>query len=96
MRPLSTRVAQIVYRNLNESTGVTGTSPGMLTVRDWSLAAGRSMTDDDVKSATKVAPFSDKRLLTTFLEALTPSTRLIRIKKIPFRVIGVWWKRGNR
>ncbi len=48
-------VAQIVYGHMNWSTGVVGTTPGMLIVRDWDLSAGRPFTDQDVKSATKVA-----------------------------------------
>src|SRR3990172_9605930 len=46
--------AQIVFGHVNWSTGVNGTTPSYLIVRDWGLSAGRSFTAQDVKSATKV------------------------------------------
>src|SRR5512143_1265723 len=48
-------VGQVVYGHLNWSTGITGTTPGYLNVREWDLVAGRPFTQQDVKSATKVA-----------------------------------------
>jgi putative ABC transport system permease protein len=92
--PMLNGVAQIVYGNLNWSTGVQGTSPGMLTVRDWSLASGRSMTDDDVKSATKVALLG-QTVVDNLFGGIDPVDQIIRIKKIPFRVIGVMVEKGQ-
>jgi putative ABC transport system permease protein len=53
--PLHNGVAQIVSGHLNWSTGVIGTTPSLLVVRDWELSSGRPFTVQDVKSATKVA-----------------------------------------
>ena len=92
--PILNGVAQIVYGNLNWSTGVYGTSPGMLTVRDWTLASGRPMTDDDVKSATKVALLG-QTVVDNLFGGIDPVDQIIRIKKIPFRVIGVLAEKGQ-
>ncbi|HUJ90909.1 MAG TPA: ABC transporter permease [Syntrophorhabdales bacterium] len=92
--PVLNGVAQIVYGNLNWSTSVYGTSPGMLTVRDWSLASGRPMTDDDVKSATKVALLG-QTVVDNLFGGIDPIDQIIRIKKIPFRVIGVMSEKGQ-
>ena len=86
--------AQIVSGNLNWSTRVTGTTPGMLSVRDWLLSSGRSVTDDDVKSATKVALLG-QTVVDNLFGGIDPIDQIIRIKKIPFRVIGVMASKGQ-
>ena len=53
--PILNGVAQIVFGNQNWSTNVSGTTPGLLEVRDWPIAAGRPFTEDDVRNASKVA-----------------------------------------
>ncbi|HTP06551.1 MAG TPA: ABC transporter permease [Nitrospirota bacterium] len=92
--PVLGGVAQIVVGHLNWSTGVTGTTPGMLTVRDWPLASGRSFTDQDVKSATKVALLGQTVVDNLFGEQ-NPVGQTIRIKNVPFTVIGVLSVKGQ-
>src|SRR3972149_5094123 len=52
--PILSGVAQVVYGNQNWSTGVVGTTPSMLYVRDWQLEQGRPFTEEDVRNANKV------------------------------------------
>ncbi len=92
--PVLNGAAQIVYGNLNWSTGVSGTSPGMLVVRDWPLAEGRGFTDEDVRSATKVALLG-RTVVDSLFGGIDPLEQVIRIKKIPFRVIGVLETKGQ-
>jgi putative ABC transport system permease protein len=92
--PILNGAAQIVYGNLNWSTGVYGTSPGVLSVRDWPLAAGRPLTDEDVRSATKVALLG-QTVVDNLFGGIDPLDQVIRIKKIPFRVIGVMATKGQ-
>jgi putative ABC transport system permease protein len=86
--------AQVVFGNLNWSTVVTGTSPGMLIVRDWALDSGRPFTDQDVKSATKVALIGQTVVDNLFGEQ-NPVGQTIRIKNVPFTVIGVLASKGQ-
>src|SRR5512135_3727810 len=86
--PVLSGVAQIVYGNLNWSTGVVGTTPDMLEVRDWSLSSGRPFTDDDVRSATKVALLG-QTVVNSLFGPVDPVGQIVRIKNIPFTVIGV-------
>jgi len=86
--------AQIVSGNLNWSTRVTGTTSGMLSVRDWLLSSGRAMTDDDVKSAAKVALLG-QTVVDSLFGGIDPIDQIIRIKKIPFKVIGVMVSKGQ-
>jgi putative ABC transport system permease protein len=92
--PIHNGVAQIVYSNLNWSTLVTGTTPAMLEVRDWPLAAGRSFTDDDVRSATKVCLLG-QTVVTNLFGTIDPLGQIIRIKNIPFTIIGVLDRKGQ-
>ena len=91
--PIHNGVAQIMYGHLNWSTGVIGTTPGMLIVRDWELSAGRSFTTQDVKSATKVCLLGQTVVDNLFGEQ-NPVGQTIRIKNVPFTVIGVLATKG--
>jgi putative ABC transport system permease protein len=92
--PVLGGVAQVVVGHLNWSTGVTGTTPGMLTVRDWPLASGRPFIDQDVKSATKVALLGQTVVDNLFGDQ-SPLGQTIRIKNVPFTVIGVLSVKGQ-
>ncbi len=92
--PVLGGVAQVVYGHLNWSTGVTGTTPGMLEVRDWSLSSGRPFTEQDVKSATKVALLGQTVVDNLFGDQ-NPVGQAIRIKNVPFTVIGVLAPKGQ-
>ena len=92
--PVLGGVAQIVYGHMNWSTGVTGTTPGMLEVRDWRLSSGRPFTEQDVKSATKVALLGQTVVDNLFGDQ-NPVGQTIRIKNVPFTVIGVLAPKGQ-
>ena len=92
--PVLGGVAQVVYGNQNWSTAVTGTSPSMLIVRDWDLSAGRPFTDEDVKSATKVCIIG-QTIVDNLFGSIDPVGQVIRIKKIPFTVVGILEAKGQ-
>lgn len=92
--PVLNGVAQVVYRHQNWSTGVVGTTPGMLEVRDWPLALGRSFTQQDVKSAAKVCLLG-QTVVDNLFGSMDPLGQIVRIKKIPFTVIGVLATKGQ-
>src|SRR4030043_536743 len=70
------------------------TTPGMLTVRDWPLASGRPFTDQDVKSATKVCLLGQSVVDNLFGD-MNPVGQVIRIKNVPFTVVGVLTAKGQ-
>ncbi|MEJ2695558.1 MAG: ABC transporter permease [Candidatus Sulfobium sp.] len=92
--PVLSGVAQVVYGHLNWSTGVEGTTPGMFNVRDWPVASGRLFTAQDVKSATKVCLLG-QTVVDNLFGGQNPVGRIVRIKKIPFTVIGVLAPKGQ-
>ncbi len=92
--PVLHGVAQVVYGNQNWSTGVYGTTPGIFVVRDWSLAEGRIFTDQDIRSAAKVAILG-RTVADNLFGASNPVGNIIRIKKVPFTVIGLLSEKGQ-
>ena len=92
--PTYGRVAQIVYGNQNWSTGVSGTTPSMLAVRDWALTEGRPFTDEEVRNSSKVAILGQTVVKNLFGDS-DPVGESIRIANRPFLVIGVLEAKGQ-
>ncbi|HET6515846.1 MAG TPA: ABC transporter permease [Thermodesulfovibrionales bacterium] len=92
--PVLNGVAQIVYGHQNWSTVVVGTTPGMLEVRDWPLSAGKPFTQQDINSATKVCLLG-QTVVDNLFGDMNPVGQVVRIKKIPFIVIGVLAVKGQ-
>lgn len=87
-------VAQVVFGNQNWSTIVNGTTPEALEIRNWSLASGRSFTQQDVDGATKVCLLG-KTVVENLFGGVDPIGQIVRIKKVPFTVIGVLAPKGQ-
>ncbi|MBI5044302.1 MAG: ABC transporter permease [Candidatus Levybacteria bacterium] len=92
--PIHSGVAQVVYGNQNWSTGVTGTTPDILKVREWSLSAGKPFTEQDVKSATKVCLLG-QTVVDNLFGDINPVGKIIRIKNVPFTVVGTLESKGQ-
>jgi len=86
--------AQVVFGNQNWSTIVMGVTPEMLTVRDWPLVAGRNISQSDVDGATKNCLIGQTVAENLFGDA-DPIGQIIRIKKVPFIVIGLLDRKGQ-
>ncbi|MBI5197676.1 MAG: ABC transporter permease, partial [Nitrospirae bacterium] len=92
--PIFNGIAQVVYGNQNWATGIQGTTSGMLTVRDWGIFSGRAFTDQDIRSATKVAILG-RTVVDNLFGDMDPLGQVIRIKKVPFTIIGVLETKGQ-
>ena len=92
--PVLEEAAQIVYGNANWSTGITGTDNRMFEIKEWDLAYGRFFSETDIKNAAKSAILGKTVVLELFGD-LDPLGKTIRIKGIPFKVIGVLKERGQ-
>jgi putative ABC transport system permease protein len=92
--PIFNGNAQIVFGNQNWSTGIYGSTPSVLYVRDWPLTAGRIFNDQEVKSASKVCLIG-KTIVDNLFGDMDPIGRIIRIRKLPFTVVGVLAEKGQ-
>jgi len=86
--------AQVVFGNQNWSTIINGTIPEALEIRDWSLSSGRSFTQQDIDGATKVCLLG-KTVVDNLFGGIDPIGQIIRIKMVPFTVIGVLASKGQ-
>lgn len=92
--PFSTGSAQVVYGNQNWFTAVVGTTPSMFFIRDWNFTAGRSFTDQDVKNMAKVCVLG-QTVVENLFGKTDPIGKIVRVKNVPFVVIGVLEKKGQ-
>ena len=86
--------AQVVAGNLNWGTQIQGYSPDFVDIRSWPVSSGTFFTDQDVRGATKVCVLG-KTVVDNLFPDQDPVGQIIRIKKLPFRVIGVMSKKGQ-
>ena len=86
--------AQVVYGNLNWSTVIQGVTADYFEARDWPVVDGRAVNPEDVDGATKIALVGQTTALNLFGEA-EPLGQIIRIKKVPFTVVGVLGRKGQ-
>jgi putative ABC transport system permease protein len=92
--PSLSGVAQVVFGNQNWSTVVNGTTPEILEIRDWPLSSGRPFTQQDIDGATKVCLLG-KTIVDILFGGIDPIDQVIRIKNVPFTVIGVLAPKGQ-
>jgi len=93
--PAVRTVAQVVFGNMNWSTAIQGTTPEFVFVRQWPVANGVFITDSDVRGAAKVCVLGQNVAQQLFAGA-DPVGQTVRIKDMPFRVVGVLTAKGGQ
>jgi putative ABC transport system permease protein len=88
------RLEQIVAGNLNWGTLVHGVAPEFQPIREWQLADGRFLHDGDMDSAAKVVVLGETVVRNLFGND-DPIDAVVRIRNIPFRVVGVLAPKGQ-
>jgi putative ABC transport system permease protein len=94
MSPMVRSGAQCIYRENDWATSVQGVGVDYPRVRNWAVADGEFFTDSDVRSGTRVcllgATVADK-----LFGGESPVGETIRIRNMPFRVVGTMAKKGS-
>lgn len=85
---------QVVFGNNNWSTIIQGTTPDFFEIRDFRVQYGRPFTRQDVDGATKVA-LVGQTVVENLFGSSDPIGQIIRIKKVPFTVLGVLTPKGQ-
>jgi putative ABC transport system permease protein len=88
-------VMQIVYGNQNVNVPVNGISPTYLTIRDWSFTSGGPFTEEEMEATSRVALLGQTVVENLFPSGEDPVGKMIRIKNVPFRIIGVLAPKGQ-
>ncbi|MCX6132693.1 MAG: ABC transporter permease [Ignavibacteriales bacterium] len=85
---------QVIAGNLNWSTGISGVGNDYLEIRQWTVEYGEFFTDADVKAAAKVCVLG-KTVADNLFPESSPVEQTIRIRNVPFKVVGVLMKKGQ-
>jgi putative ABC transport system permease protein len=88
-------VMQIVYGNQNWNAPVNGISPSYLTIRDWSYTSGGPLSQVDEETAARVALVGQTVVENLYDSGEEPVGSTVRIKSVPFRVVGVLAPKGQ-
>jgi len=84
---------QVLANGLNWNTTVQGSSPDFVVIRNWTIEAGENFTDHDVRSAAKVCVIG-KTVADQLFPDGDPVGQMLRIRNLPFRVVGVLGSKG--
>jgi putative ABC transport system permease protein len=86
--------AQVIWGNANWATQLYGTTPEYLDVRQWPLAAGRSFEPSELTGAGKVC-LVGQTVVRQLFGNTDPLGQVVRIKRVPFTVVGVLETKGQ-
>src|SRR6185295_11791943 len=84
---------QIAAGNQNWSTQILGESADYFTLRQWPVVTGAGFSEQDVRSANKVAVLG-QTIVDQLFPGEDPIGQIVRIKSAPFKVIGVLRPKG--
>jgi putative ABC transport system permease protein len=92
--PIVRGSAQVVIGNLNWSTVVLGVTPGFFDAREWDVESGRGFNPEEIEGAGKVVLLGETVVRNLF-EDQDPVGQQVRIRNVPFQVIGVLAHKGQ-
>jgi putative ABC transport system permease protein len=92
--PYITGRAHVVSANLNWWTAIRGVTSEYFPTRDWDVVAGRTISPGEVEGAWKVAVIGQTVARNLFADQ-EPVGLMIRIRNVPFTVIGVLDGKGQ-
>lgn len=85
---------QLIYANNNYPSSVTGVAPDYLEIRQLSIEKGDIFGDAEINSSAKVCVVGKTIVDNLFTNGEDPIDKIIRVNKIPFRIIGVLKSKG--
>jgi putative ABC transport system permease protein len=85
---------QVVVGNSNWSTAMQGVTPEYFQARDWGVVSGRLLTAEDVDAAAKVVLLG-QTVAENLFGGSDPLDQTVRIKTVPFTVVGVLDRKGQ-
>ena len=86
---------QVTARGTNTNTSVIGTTPEYLSVKNMELAAGTFISEQNLRSLSKVAVLGPEVVITLFGENVNPVGQKIRINSLEFTIIGTTVTKGG-
>ena len=91
--PMMMQTLKAVYEGESKQAAISGGTPSYFTIREWPAIKGELFSDHDVKTGKKVVVIG-KKIAQDLFGSADPIDKRIRIKKMPFTVIGVLKEKG--
>ncbi len=85
---------QVIFGNSNWQTGLIGTTEDFFAIREWPVEQGAAFTDTDVRNSAKVAVLG-ATVAENLFAGEDPVGQVIRIRNLPFKVVGVLARKGS-
>jgi putative ABC transport system permease protein len=92
--PTSRGQVQVVAGGINWSSWLLGVTPAFFVARDWEIALGRGLETEDYDRGAQVVLLGETVARTLFDE-IDPIGETIRLRNVPFRVVGVLARKGQ-
>jgi len=92
--PLIESSAQVIAGGQNWNTAIYGVSPDFILIRNWDVAQGEFFTEQDSRVKKKVAVLG-RTVADELFPGGDPLGQTIRIRNVPFKVIGVLAAKGK-
>ena len=92
--PMTNGTYVVIYQNKNWTTSVSGVNANYLDVNNWSMKSGRFLSDKNIQNRERVAVVG-KTVVKNLFGDENPVGAEIRVKNIPFRIIGVLNSKGS-
>ena len=92
--PMTNGTYVVIYQNKNWTTSVSGVNANYLDVNNWTMKSGRFLSNKNIQNRERVAVIG-KTVAKNLFGDEDPVGAEIRVKNIPFRVIGVLNSKGS-
>jgi putative ABC transport system permease protein len=92
--PIVRTTAQIVVGDQNWFTQIQGTNQEFSRIRNWPLQSGDFFTDADIRESSRVIVLG-KTVVANLFPGANPIGQIVRVRELPFRVIGVLAPKGQ-
>ena len=92
--PMTNGAYVVIYQNKNWTTSVSGVNANYLDVNNWTMKSGRFLSNKNIQNRERVAVVG-KTVVKNLFGDENPVGAEIRVKNIPFRIIGVLNSKGS-
>ena len=92
--PIVNTTAQLVFGNQNWFVRIQGSNEKLPEIRTWKVERGEFFNDADVRAASRVLVLG-KTVAERLFPGIDPIGETIRVRNLPFRVIGVMSEKGQ-
>ena len=88
-------VGTVIAEDQNWSTTIYGTTPEYFVIRSWPMASGVAINPSDVDGGSKIVVLGRSVVDKLYGPSADPVGQVVRIKNVPFQVVGVAATKGQ-